>query len=131
MTKAQQVYERVEALIASGASKADAFKQLAREFDQPVNSIRGAYYQHTRKLDGGSGNGRSSRPRRRETTPADAVEDAVALLRRSIERIDDEVATAEERAREARAEYEAMKASATDRKDAIEAKIAALTGGNS
>ena len=132
MTKAQQVYERVEALVASGVTKADAFKQLAEEFDQPVNSVRGAYYQHSKKLgDGGNGNGRSSRPRRRETTPADAVEDAVALLRRSIERIDDEVATAEERARETQAEYEAMKASATERKEAIEAKIAALTGGNS
>jgi predicted nucleic acid-binding Zn-ribbon protein len=125
MTKAQQVYERVEALIAEGATKAEAFKQLAAEFGQPVNSVRGAYYQHTKKLGGAEGT-RSSRPRRRETTPTDAVEDAIAVLRRSIERIDDEVAAARERATEAQAEYEAMEASAATRKQAIEAKIAAL-----
>lgn len=31
MTKAQEVYERVEALVAKGARKADAFRQLAKE----------------------------------------------------------------------------------------------------
>ncbi len=121
MTKAQQVYERVEAMVASGTPKAEAFKVLAKEFGQPVNSVRGAYYQHHKKVNGGS-----SRPRKRETTPADAVEDAKALLVRSIERIDAEIAAAKERAEEAKAEYEAMKASATERKQAIEAKIAAL-----
>ena len=125
MTKAQQTYERVEALIAAGSTKAEAFKQLAAEQGRPVNSVRGAFYAHSRKLNGGEGT-RTSRPRRRETTPADAVDDAVALLRRSIERIDDEVATAEERANEAQAEYEAMQASADERKQAIEAKITAL-----
>ena len=48
MTKAQEVYERVEALMASGTRKADAFRQLADEYGQPMNSIRGAYYAHTR-----------------------------------------------------------------------------------
>lgn len=48
------------------------------------------------------------------------------VLLRSIERIDAEIAAAEERAKEAKAEYEAMKASATERKQAIETKIAAL-----
>lgn len=121
MTKAQEVYERVEAMVASGTSKADAFKALAKEFDQPVNSVRGAFYQHHKKVNGGS-----TRPRKRETTPDDAVEDAKALLQRSIDRIDAEIATAKERAEEAKAEYEAMKASAAERKQAIEAKIAAL-----
>ena len=32
MTKAQEVYDKVEALVASGVSKADAFKQLAGEY---------------------------------------------------------------------------------------------------
>ena len=48
MTKAQEVYERVEALVASGMKKADAFRQAAEEFGQPFNSMRGAYYAHTR-----------------------------------------------------------------------------------
>ena len=52
MTKAQEVFEKVEALMAAGTSKADAFKQLAAEYGQPVNSIRGSYYQHTRKAGG-------------------------------------------------------------------------------
>ncbi len=121
MTKAQEVYERVEAMVASGTPKAEAFKALAKEFGQPVNSVRGSYYTHHKKVNGGS-----SRPRKRETTPADAVEDAKALLLRSIDRIDAEIAAAKERAEEAKAEYEAMKASATERKQAIEAKIAAL-----
>lgn len=121
MTKAQEVYERVEAMIASGTSKADAFKALAKEFGQPVNSVRGSYYSHHKKVNGGS-----TRPRRRETTPADAVEDAKAVLLRSIEKIDAEIAAAKERAEEATAEYEAMKASAAERREAIEAKIAAL-----
>lgn len=121
MTKAQEVYERVEAMVASGTSKADAFKALAKEYGQQVNSVRGSYYAHHKKLNGGS-----SRPRKRETTPADAVEDAKLVLLRSVERIDSEIAAAKERAEEAKAEYEAMKASATERKQAIEAKIAAL-----
>lgn len=121
MTKAQQVYDRVEAMVAAGTSKADAFKELAKEFGQPTNSVRGAYYQHTKKVNGGT-----SRPRKRETSPADAVEDAKAVLLRSIEKIDTEIAAAKERADEAKAEYDAMKASATERKQAIEAKIAAL-----
>lgn len=121
MTKAQQVHDRVEAMVAQGSSKADAFKELAEEFGQPVNSVRGAYYQHQKKVNGGR-----TTPRKRETSPADAVEDAKALLQRSIERIDAEIAAAKDRADEAQAEYEAMKASAKERKQAIEAKIAAL-----
>ncbi len=121
MTKAQEVYERVEALVAEGAGKADAFRQLATEFDQPVSSLRGAYYQHTKKLGGGT-----KKPRKRETTPTDAVESAKSVLEQAMERIDGEIAAAKERAEEAKAEYEAMKASATERKQAIAAKITAL-----
>ncbi len=54
MTKAQEVYEKIEAMIASGeVKKADAFKTLAEQYGQPVDSLRGAYYQHKRVLDNG------------------------------------------------------------------------------
>ena len=125
MTKAQEVYERIEALVASGVKKADAFRQLADEFGQPAKSLQGAYYQHTKKL-GLGGNGPKRRTRKRETTPADALEDAKAVLEEAIDSIDAEIEQAKARADEAKAEYEAMKASATERKDAIAAKIKAL-----
>ena len=121
-TKAQEVYEAVERLIDSGAAKRDAFKQLAEQYGQPVDSLRGAYYGWKKQLDGG----KSSRSRKRETTPADAVEQAVATLRRSIDAIDREIETAEERAAEATAEAKALRESATARKREIEDKIKAL-----
>lgn len=126
MTKAQQVYERIEALVAAGLTKADAFRKLAEELGQPAKSLQGAYYQHTKKLGiGGNGGGRR-RARKRETTPADALQDAKALLEEAIESIDAEIEEAKERTDEAKAEYDAMKASATERKQAIAAKIKAL-----
>ena len=123
MTKAEEVFTRVEALIAEGITKADAFKQLAEEYGQPVNSVRGSYYQHTRKENGGTG----AKPRRRETTPDDAIADARRALERAIESVDREVEEAKRRADEAKAEYDALKASAKERKDAIAAKLAGLT----
>jgi hypothetical protein len=122
MTKAQEVFEKVEALIASGTPKAEAFKQLAKEYGQPVNSIRGSYYQHTRPGNGETG----SRPRRRETTPEDALADARAAFERAITSIDREVEAAKQRADEAKAEYEALKASAASRKEAIAKRLEAL-----
>src|SRR5437867_10190074 len=62
MTKAQEVYERTEALVASGVKKADAFRQLATEYGVEFNSIRGAYYAHTRSLGGGSSKRSGKRP---------------------------------------------------------------------
>jgi hypothetical protein len=132
MTKAQEVYEKIEAMTTSGeVKKADAFKTLAKEYDQPVDSLRGAYYQHKRVLDNGgtvpTGNGGGTRrTRRRETTSETAVESAVATLRRAVENIDAEIEVAKERATEAQAEYEAMQASAGTRKASIEGKIALL-----
>ena len=38
MTKAQQIYERINALVADGVAKADAFRQLADEYGQPVKA---------------------------------------------------------------------------------------------
>ncbi len=132
MTKAQEVYEKVEAMIASGeVKKADAFKTLAEQYDQPVDSLRGAYYQHKRVWDNGgtpptsSGSG-TRRTRRRETTSETAVESAIATLRRAIDSIDAEIEVAKERATEAQAEYEAMQASADERKAAITEKISLL-----
>jgi chromosome segregation ATPase len=131
MTKSQEVYEKVEAMVASGeVKKADAFKTLAEQYGQPVDSLRGAYYQHKRVLDGGgspTGNGGGTRrTRRRETTSETAVESAVATLKRAIESIDAEIEVAKERAKEAQAEYEAMRASADERKASITEKIALL-----
>ena len=53
MTKAQQTFERINALVESGKTKADSFKQLAEEYGQPVDSVRGAYYGHKRVLERG------------------------------------------------------------------------------
>ena len=122
-TKAAEVYDKVEALVASGTPKAEAFKQLAQEYGQPVDSIRGTYYGEKRKREGG---GKSSRTRRRETTPEDALADARASLERSVAAIDREVEAAKERADEAKAEYEALKASAAERKKAITDHLDAL-----
>lgn len=120
-TKAEQIWDEVNERVTAGATKPEAFAAVAERYSQPVNSIRGAYYSHKRKAEGGS-----SRPRRRETTAADAVESAKAVLQRGIAAIDREVEVAHERAREATAEAEALEQSAPDRKAEIEAKIAAL-----
>jgi hypothetical protein len=120
-TKAEKVYDEVNALIDSGVEKRDAFKQLAEKYDQPLDSIRGSFYGQKRKIEGGV-----TRPRKRETTAADAVELAAATLRKAIEMISREITAAEERAAEATAEAEALKASASERKAEIERKIAAL-----
>lgn len=122
MTKAQEVFEKVNTLIDGGASRPDAFKQVASEYEQPVNSIRGSYYSYSRGATGGG----SSRPRRRETTPEDALADARAALERSIQAIDREVEVASERAAEATAEAKALKESAAERKAAIAERLEAL-----
>jgi phage-related tail protein len=121
MSKAEEVHSKTENLIAGGMSKADAFKKLAEEYGQPLGSIRGSYYSFA----SGKGNG-TSRPRRRETTPEDALADARASLERSIHAIDREVEAAKDRAEEAKAEYEALKTSAAERKQAITERLEAL-----
>jgi hypothetical protein len=124
VTKAQAIYDRVNQLVASGVEKADAFKRLAEDAGRPYDSIRGSYYSHKKKIDGGDS--RPSRTRRRETTPEDALADARAALERSIAAIDREIEAADDRAREAVAEAEALKASAADRKQAITERLEAL-----
>jgi len=130
-TKAEQTYERINALVDGGMKKADAFKQLAEEYGQPVTSVRGAYYGHKRVLErgdapGGSGRSTPRRSRKRETTTQDAVASAVATLRGAIDSIESELETARERADEAQAEYDAMQAAAGGRIEEIRAKIAVL-----
>lgn len=126
ITKAQEIYEEVEKRIASGVEKADAFKALADETGRPYDSVRGSYYSHKKKIEGGEPNAKPSRTRRRETTPDDALADARAALERAIQSIDREVEVAKTRADEAKSEYEALKASAADRKNAIKERLEAL-----
>jgi hypothetical protein len=123
MTKAQEIYDKVNELVASGVEKADAFRQLSESLNRPFDSVRGSYYSHKKKIEGGE-----SRPRvrRRETTPEAAMADARASLERSIAAIDREVEVAEERAAESAAEAKALKASAADRKKAITEKLETL-----
>lgn len=123
MTKAQEIYERVQQLEAEGVSKTDSFKQISQEKKLKYDSVRGSFYSYKLKVEGGS---RPSRTRRRETTPDDALADARATLERSIEAIDKEVAAACERADEAKAEYEAIRDSAAERKQAITERLESL-----
>lgn len=125
-TKAEQIWDEINTLVDEGTPKADAFKQLAESYGQPVDSIRGSYYTHKRKAEGGEPNAKPSRTRRRETTPDDALADARAALQRAIDSIDREVAVAKSRAEEAKAEHEALKASAGERKQAITERLEAL-----
>ena len=117
MTKAQEVHERVEALVASGTRKADAFRQLADEYGQPFNSIRGAYYAHTRSQGPSSKGSRTAR---------DPIESAVIVLEKAVEAIDGEVQTAKTRADEATASYKRLRDTAEERKLAMQAKIEVL-----
>lgn len=128
MTRAQETYERVAALEARGVEKAEAFRQLAEEYGQPVNSVRGAYYTGRREAEGGSGPSRPRRSRKRETTAEDAIETAIGTMLHSIENIKSEVIAARERAREAIAEHRALSDAAGPRIAEIEAKIALLRG---
>jgi hypothetical protein len=122
MTKAQQVYERVEAMVAEGTNRADAFKQLAQELKIQPNSVRGSYYSGRPEVAGAP-----KRSRRRETTPEAAVADAVRVLEAAKAAIDTEVEAAKARAGEAAAEHKAMAEAAPKRKEEIQARIDALS----
>jgi hypothetical protein len=122
-TKAEEIYDRTHELMEQGASRTEAFTKIAQDEQRPKDSIRGAYYSHKKKLEGG---GSKPRPRRRETTTTTALADARASLERSITAIDREVEAAEERASEAAAEADALKESAAGRKQAITERLEAL-----
>lgn len=128
MTRAQQTYERINALEASGVTRAEAFKQLAEEYGQPVDSVRGAYYTGRKQVTGESGSSRSRRSRKRATTEEDAIAAAIDSLEASIEDIEAEVEAADERRREAVAEYDELARNASPRIAAIRSKIALLRG---
>jgi hypothetical protein len=126
-TKAQEIYERVQAMEAEGIDKSDAFKTIAAETKRPYDSVRGSFYTHKRKLEGGSPSASSSsRSRRRETTPDDALADARAALERALEAIGRETEAAKARAQEAAAEYESIRGSAGERKEAIQRRLESL-----
>jgi hypothetical protein len=120
MTKAQEVYDKVEALVASGVSKADAFKQLAGEYKQPLGSIRGAYYAHTSTLGG------TPRSARKRKNAADPVAEALEALELGLLVVDDDVAAAKQRAEDAKAEYEHLRDTAKERKAELQTKIDVL-----
>ncbi|MGE5335856.1 MAG: hypothetical protein ACM3JL_00340 [Nitrososphaerota archaeon] len=121
MSKAQDIYDRVEAVAAEGHSKKEAHEIVAKEFGMKPSSIRGAVYQ-ARKVNGETG------PRRvRETTTEGAVASAVQTLEDAREAIDEEVAAAKERADEATREYKTLREGADARKAEITARIEALT----
>jgi uncharacterized protein involved in exopolysaccharide biosynthesis len=121
VTKAEQVHAAVEQLTAQGARKADAFRQVADEYGQPLNSIRGAYYSAARP----AGSGRQRGPKR--TSAEAAIESAVIALNRAIADIDAELETAKQRIEQAKTDYEQLKNTAPERKALIQTKIEALT----
>jgi hypothetical protein len=100
----------------------EAYEAVAKELGLKPNSVRGAYYQATRKQNGGK-----ARNLVRETTIEGATALAVATFEKALADIDLEIEAAKERAEEAKREFEALKASADDRKQAIKAKIEALS----
>lgn len=124
-TKAQQIHEAVTRLVEQGSDQADAFRQVAEQTGLKYDSVRGAYYTARRAAEGGTPTTRRSR--KRETTPEDAIAAAVATLERSIEDIEAELEAAAERALEAQAEWEAMKATSGQKVEDIKAKIALLS----
>lgn len=123
MTNAEQIKERVDALVAEGATKASAYEEVAKERGLKPNSVRAAYYQATKKANGGG----TIRSRVRETTIEGATAQAIASLEKALADIDLEIEAAKTRADEAKREFEALKASAKERKTAISQKIEALS----
>jgi hypothetical protein len=121
VSKADDIRQRVDALVAAGTPRTEAFKQLAAELSIKYDSVRGAYYTAAKHAGG-----TPSRTRRRETSADDALADARAALERAIAAIDREVAAAAARASEAKAEHDALKASAAQRKAAITERLEAL-----
>jgi hypothetical protein len=125
VSRAQEIRERIDAMVASGTERPEAFRQLSAELGIKFDSVRGAYYTAVKAASGGAE--RTGKPRRRETTPEDAFADARATLERAIESIDREVEAAETRAKEANAEADALKKSSAERKAEITKRLEALS----
>jgi hypothetical protein len=107
--------ERVAELIREGMDKRDAVAKTAEERSLAVTTVRAAYGRANPMQNG-----------KTPKMPADPTEAAVEMFHAAIARIDEEIAGVQERANEALAELEALKASAGQRKAEYEAKIAAL-----
>jgi len=105
---------------ASGVKKADAFRQVAEQYGGEFNSIRGAYYAHTRSLGG------SPKRSSKRSTAVDPIESATIVLEKAVVAIDAEISAAKARAEQAKTEYEHLRDTASERKAGILAKIEAL-----
>jgi hypothetical protein len=79
----------------------------AEGYGAEFNSIRGAYYSHTRSL-GGSPKRSSSR----SSAPVDPIESATSLLEKALEDIDAELDAAKQRADEATSEHKRLRETA-------------------
>lgn len=121
-TKSQEIYDRVVALMEGGTTQADACRQIAEETGLKPDSVRGTFQTMRRKTSGSA-----ATPRRRETTIDSAVADAIRTLERARDNIDREIEAADARARESAEEAKSLKATAADRKAAIQAKIEAVS----
>jgi hypothetical protein len=129
MTKAQEIYERVNELVAQGSKKADAFREVAEEYKQPFNSMRGAYYAHQRTLTGDTPTSpRERTARTRNKQPIDPIASATSILSDAITLIDEEIETARQKAEDAEAAYQQLLETAEERKTTLQTKIDALTG---
>jgi hypothetical protein len=53
VTKAQEIYDKVNKMVTEGVDKADAFRQLSETLNRPFDSVRGSYYSHKTKREGG------------------------------------------------------------------------------
>jgi len=84
MTKAQEVYERVEALVASGMKKADAFRRQPKSWTTVQLDAR-CLLRHTAQ--------QANRPPHAQAPDddEDAIESAVIVLNRAIASIDGEI----------------------------------------
>ena len=114
-SKAQQIFDRVNELVAEGNSKKDAYEAVAKERDTSVNTVRGSYYRHTHPTNGSG-----------SKEPADPIEAAVKPLQAALEQIDRDVEAAKERAEKFQAEYEQLRDSAETRKASLQHKIEVL-----
>ena len=127
-TKAETTHTAITALMATGASLADAVRTVAAETGAAEGAVRANYYNHRRKLQA-----KEAPPRRARADPGglsidEAIGQARELLTRALDGIEQEVAAAQQQMEAARERYEALAASAPERAAEVQRKIAALGG---
>ena len=122
---ARQTYETIEQLKAGGMTMADAVKQVATDEGKNPSAIRGNYYNHAKKLAGGTTRSR------RSTRAALSVDDVVASARQLLEQarteIDREIEAAKQEYEQAKARYDELVSSAEAHKKDLNKRIAALS----